>query len=322
MGGVAIKDGRVSSRDLTRVVEDNDLGVERRATLGGIVLGVTADVTTSDILNGDVLDVETNVVTGETLSEELVVHLDGLDFSGDTSGGEGNDHTSLDNTGLDTADGHSSDTTDLVDILEGKTKGLVGRSDRGLNGINGLKEGLTLKDTSLGLLLPSLVPGAVGGGLNHVVTVPTRDGDESNSLGVVTNLLDEVGSLLDNLVESVLGPLNGVHLVDGNDKLLNTKGESKKGVLTGLTVLGDTSLELTNTTSNNEDGAVSLGSTSNHVLDEITVTGSINNGDVVLGGLELPESDINGDTTLTLGLQFVKDPGILAGTLAELRGFL
>jgi len=322
MGGVAIKDGRVSSRDLTRVVEDNDLGVERRASLGGIVLGVTADVTTSDILNGDVLDVETNVVTGETLSEELVVHLDGLDFSGDTSGGEGDDHTGLDDTGLDTADGHSSDTTDLVDILEGKTEGLVGRSDRGLNGIDGLKEGLTLRDTSLGLLLPSLVPGAVGGGLNHVVTVPTRDGDESNSLGVVTNLLDEVGSLLDNLVESVLGPLNGVHLVDGNDKLLNTKGESKEGVLTGLTVLGDTSLELTNTTSNNEDGAVSLGSTSNHVLDEITVTGSINNGDVVLGGLELPESDINGDTTLTLGLKLVKDPSVLEGTLTQLGSLL
>jgi len=27
-----------------------------------------------------------------------------------------------------------------------------------------------------------------------------------------------------------------------------------------------------------------------------------NDGDIVLGGLELPESDIDGDTTLTLGL--------------------
>jgi hypothetical protein len=29
---------------------------------------------------------------------------------------------------------------------------------------------------------------------------------------------------------------------------------------------------------------------------------SVNDGDVVFGGLELPESDIDGDTTLTFGL--------------------
>lgn len=43
---------------------------------------------------------------------------------------------------------------------------------------------------------------------------------------------------------------------------------------------------------------------------------------MVLGSLELPEGDIDGDTALTLGLQLVEDPGILEGTLAELGGFL
>lgn len=47
-----------------------------------------------------------------------------------------------------------------------------------------------------------------------------------------------------------------------------------------------------------------------------------NDSDIVLGGLELPESDIDGDTTLTLGLQFVQNPGILERTLSELSGFL
>lgn len=47
-----------------------------------------------------------------------------------------------------------------------------------------------------------------------------------------------------------------------------------------------------------------------------------NDGDIVLGGLELPEGDIDGDTTLTLGLELVKNPRILEGTLAELSGFL
>lgn len=275
MGSVAVEDGGVTSSDLTGVVEDDDLGVEGGSTLRGIVLGVTADVTTADFLDGNVLDVETDVVTGDTLLELLVVHLDGLDFSGDVGGGEGDDHAGLDDTGLDTADRDRSDTRDLVDILEGKTEGLVGGTDRGLNGVDGLDEGLTSDLAGLGLLLPSLVPGAVGGGLKHVVTVEARDGDEGNGLGVVADLLDEVGGFLDNFVVTILGPLAGVHLVEGDDELLDTEGESEQSVLTGLAILGDTSLELTSTGGNDEDSAVSLGGTSDHVLDEVTVTGGI-----------------------------------------------
>jgi hypothetical protein len=160
-------------------------------------------------------------------------------------------------------------------------------------------------------------------------------------LGVEADLLDETGGLLDDLLVTGLGPLGGVHLVDGNDELLDTKSVGEKGVLAGLTVLGDTGLELTSAGGNDENGAVSLGSTSDHVLDEITVTGSINNGDVVpmrllvylpmrcvecelnlLGSLELPEGDVDGDTALTLGLQLVQNPCVLEGTLAELGGFL
>ena len=48
-------------------------------------------------------------------------------------------------------------------------------------------------------------------------------------------------------------------------------------MLTGLTVLGDTGLELTSTSSNDENGTVSLGGTGDHVFDEVTVTRGINN---------------------------------------------
>jgi hypothetical protein len=33
-----------------------------------------------------------------------------------------------------------------------------------------------------------------------------------------------------------------------------------------------------------------------------------------LRGLELPESNVDGDTTLTLGLELVKNPGVLERT--------
>lgn len=68
-------------------------------------------------------------------------------------------HTGLDDTGLDSADRDCADTTDLVDVLERETEGLVGGSGRGLDGVDGLEKGLTLGNTGLGLLGPSLVPG-------------------------------------------------------------------------------------------------------------------------------------------------------------------
>lgn len=56
MGGVAIENGSVTGSDLAGVVEDDDLGVEGSGLLGGVVLGVTADVATANVLDRDVLD--------------------------------------------------------------------------------------------------------------------------------------------------------------------------------------------------------------------------------------------------------------------------
>ena len=69
--------------------------------------------------------------------------------------------------------------------------------------------------------------------------------------------------------------LGGIHLVDGNDELTHSKGERQKGVLTGLAVLGNTGFELTSTGGNDKNGTVSLGGTSDHVLNEIPVTGGV-----------------------------------------------
>jgi hypothetical protein len=86
-------------------------------------------------------------------------------------------------------------------------------------------------------------------------------------------------------------------------------------VLTSLTVLGDTSFEFTNTSSNDDyermsattkgkltDSAISLRSSRDHVLDEITVSRGVDDSDVVFGSLKLPEGNVDGDTTFTLSL--------------------
>lgn len=66
VSGVAVEDGRVTGTDLSRVVEDNDLGVEGGGLLGGVVLRVRADVSTADVLDGNVLDVEADLGRAKT----------------------------------------------------------------------------------------------------------------------------------------------------------------------------------------------------------------------------------------------------------------
>mmetsp|Transcript_27945 Transcript_27945/g.32873 ORF Transcript_27945/g.32873 Transcript_27945/m.32873 type:complete len:284 (+) Transcript_27945:509-1360(+) len=238
------------------------------------------------------------------------MHLDRLNLRHKATRSEAASHTGLDDTSLDTSDGHSSDTTDLVHILKGKTKGLVSGALGGVHVVKGIKKGR------------SLVPGHLVGLLEHVITDPTGDGNETDLGGLVTNLLQVGRNLLLDIVVTSLGVVARVHLVKGDDHLLDTEGEGKKSVLTGLALSGPTTLETTGGGVDDENGNISLGSTSDHVLDEITMSGGINDSEGVLGGLELPEGDINGDTTLALGLEVIKDPGVLEGLLAQLGGFL
>ena len=150
------------------------------------------------------------------------------------------------------------------------------------------------------------------------------DEHEGDSGGVVAHLLDEAAHLLLDLLEPGLGVgrLSGVHLVDGHNELLDPKGVGEEGVLSGLAVLGDASLELPCARGDDEHPAIGLGGGRDHVLVEIPVSRGVNDSHVVLGHLELPESDVNSDSTLTLGLQLVEHPGLLEGALAHLLSFL
>ena len=68
-------------------------------------------------------------------------------------------------------------------------------------------------------------------------------------------------------------------------------------MLPGLPVLGDASLELTSARGNDEHPAVSLAGPGDHVLDEVTMAGGVDDGHIVpkdrklIGNLKLPECD-------------------------------
>ena len=103
------------------VVEHDDQGGEVGDAVGGLVLGVGGDVAPLDVLDGNVLDVEANIVSGNGLGQRLVVHLHRLDLSGQHVGGEGDDHAGLDDASLHTTNGHCSNTSDFVDILHNES---------------------------------------------------------------------------------------------------------------------------------------------------------------------------------------------------------
>jgi len=282
------------------------------APRGGVLLGVTADEAAAHVLDRNVLHVKANVVAGDGLREGLVVHLDGLDLSGDLGRREGDDHAGLDDAGLDAPDGHSPDAANLVDILEGKAERLVGRALRGGDRVERLEE------------VGALVPAHVGRLLDHVVAGPARDRDERDLHGLVPDLLQVAADLVLDLLVPALAVLDGhvVHLVARDDHLLDAEREREERVLARLAILGDTSLEAAEGRVDHEDRDVSLGRARDHVLDEVTVAGGIDDREVVLRGLELPQGDVDGDTALALRLEVVKHPRVLEGRLAELGRLL
>jgi len=324
-------DGGVSDLQLSGVVQDLDGGSEGGASLQGVISLLDHDVTDArHVLLGQVLDVQANVVSGKSLGGRLVVHLNGEDLAearlgSGVSGEEDALVTGADLTLLDTAGDHISDTLNLVDTRDGHAQRLLDRALGDLDHVlEAVEEGVAVDGLLLGLDVSSLPPGHLFGLGEEVVSHPAGDGHERNAvldeLFLPSDLDEHRGHLVLDLVVALLGVFGGiaVHLVDTNNGLLDTQKVDQTGVLTSLT-LDLTGLVVTTSDGggkvtiggDHEEGDVGLGSTRNHVLDEISVAGGIDDGVVVRRGVELLGGAGNGHTagTLFLGLVHVESEG-------------
>ena len=157
LGGVAVEDRGVPDGQCARVLEHDDLCGElvgnRRRGLDG-----SADIAAADVALADTADVEPDVVTGNCLRDLFVVHLDGLDLSILVGGHEGDFHSLLHDTGLNTADRHGADTADAVHVLDRQAEGLVGRFLGFLEGVECRDEGQALVPGRLGAVGLDVVP--------------------------------------------------------------------------------------------------------------------------------------------------------------------
>ena len=53
------------------------------------------------------------------------------------------------------------------------------------------------------------------------------------------------------------------------------------------------------------------------MFDKVSASWGIYDGHTVLAGLESPQGEVNGDTTLAFNFQLIQDPGTLEGALAQ-----
>jgi len=203
VGSVTIENWCITGLDLTGVVQDDNLSKERWGFLGGIILGITTNVSSTDILYWETLNVESYVVSWDGFLEGFVMHFNGLNVGWDTWGSESNLHTGLKDTSFNSSYGNGTDTTDLVNVLKGKTKGLIKGSLGGDDSVQSFQED------------GSLVPSEIGWSFDHIISVPSWNGDEGDIVSSVTNLLQISSKFLLDFLVSFLWPVNWflVHLV-------------------------------------------------------------------------------------------------------------
>jgi len=314
LGGVGVNDGGIALGNSGGVEKDEDLGGEGLDDGGGS-FGMGGDVATTEVATGEPLDAEANVITGFGLRDRLMVHFDGFNLSGMALRHDDDLIAGLEDASFDAANGDGANTGDGVDILDGEAEGFIEGFFRLDDLIEGFKDGR------------AVIPGHVGRFFAEVIAGPTGGGDEEVVEFNVEFALDHLEDVLDvgfDFLKAVLGPggRSVIHLVDANDELGDAEGGGEDGVFDGLAAAADTSFELALASRDGEDSGVGLGGAGDHVFDEVTMAGGVDDGVVIFIGHELIEGDVDGKATFAFFFQAIEGPGEFEGAFADLFGLL
>ena len=122
--------------------------------------------------------------------------------------------------------------------------------------------------------------------------------------------------ILLDLAVARLGPVDGIHLVDGEHNLLDADQIADRGMAAGLPLGAVAGVD-------QQDGDVGMARAGRHVARVLLMARGIDDDETALRGLEIAPGDIDGDALLALGLEPVEQQAeidLLAVDGAIMRG--
>ena len=247
--------------------------------------GLAENLTTLDIGTVDTTEQSADVITSNCLIQGLSEHLktsnnSGLGLLGQT--GDLNGIVNLNNATLNSTSCNGTTASDGHSILNRHQERLVLITLRSRNVlVNSVHE-----------LLDASILGSVRIGGSAIQSNLSGTTDNGNLIAGEVVLSQNVTDIHLYEVEQ-LRIVNVVALVDEYNYCRNAYLTSQKDVLLGLS-------HRAISTSNNEDSAVHLSSTGDHVLDIVSMAGAVNVSVVTLLSLILNVSGVDCDTTLSL----------------------
>ncbi len=245
------------------LLQDVDLSLE--VIVRSYAVWLAKNHTALNLVLVDTTEEQTNVITSLTTIEELAEHLN-ASYDGELVSAKTKELyliVEVNNTSLDTASSNSTTTSNREDILNRHQERLIDVTWRQLNPVVNSVHQLH----NLILPLRYTIEGAKG-----------RTADEWSIL-LELILSQEVTHFHLNEVKH-LRIVNLVALVDEYNKTWNVYLTSQQDVLTSLR-------HRTISSSNYDDSAIHLSSTSNHVLYVVSVTWAVNVSVVTLSSLIL-----------------------------------
>ena len=263
--------------------QDVNLTLELGVGMDGA--GLAQDLASFDVLLVDTTQQSADVVAGFSVVQQLVEHLDVGNNGSQLVLAQADDLDRLvllDNATLHTTGSNGATAGDGEDVLNGHQEGQVvvtlGSGDILVNSVHQLLDAGILGSVGiLGLGNQSVQSGTLDDG--GVVA-----GEAILVQGLADFHLDQLQQLL---------VVNLIALVQEHNDIANADLTGQQQVLTGLShgAVGS---------SDNQNSAVHLSSTGDHVLDIVSVTRAVNVSVVTLVGLVLNVSGVDRDTTSLL----------------------
>src|SRR5574340_288446 len=291
---VAVEERGVTATFVLR--QHVDLGGELGVRLDRAGLG--QNLATLDFFALGATQQHADVIARLTLVEQLPEHLDA--GAGGLQGGLDADDldffANLDDATLDTTGDDGAAAGDGEDVFNGHEEGLVdGALGLGEVGVEGFGQ---LHDAGLADVALVAFEGFQGG-----------TDDDGGVVAREVVLAEQLADFHFDELEQ-FGVVDHVGLVHVDDDVGHANLTGQQDVLASLRHGAVSSRH-------DEDGAVHLGGTGNHVLDVVGVAGAVNVGVVTVGGLVLDVSSVDGDAARLLfgrGINLV----VLLGRTAKL----